>query len=104
MSFFLQFDFSIGAVSGYRSSKRSVKRRQNLLSCGWYRWFHDLCWCEAEIAHSDQVVGRQCEAEHPINSHHPAMAGLTQAADRFEPAEDVASMRVQIMQIIKECG
>ena len=42
-----------------------------------------------QIAHPDQVVGRQREGEHPSNPLHTAMASLAQAADRLEPTEDL---------------
>src|SRR5215472_1822659 len=42
-----------------------------------------------KIAHSHQVIGRQCEAEHPIDSRDPAMARLTQPTHGFEPAKDL---------------
>src|SRR5215469_11199689 len=42
-----------------------------------------------KIAHSHQVVGRHCEAEHPIDSRDPAMARLTQPTHGFEPAKDL---------------
>src|SRR6266404_5730388 len=47
------------------------------------------CWCGRQVAQSDQVVGRQCEAEHPIDSRNSAMAGLAQPAYGLDPAEDL---------------
>src|SRR5208282_1687743 len=41
-----------------------------------------------QVAHSDQVVGRQCEGEHPTDAVDAAMASLAQAPDGLEPAED----------------
>src|SRR5512137_2071791 len=49
----------------------------------------DSRWCERQIANSHQVIDRQCEAEHPIDPCHPAMAGLAQPADGLEPTEDL---------------
>ena len=46
-------------------------------------------WCERQIAHSDQVVDRQGQAEDPIDQCAPSMAGLSQPADRLKPAEDL---------------
>ena len=42
-----------------------------------------------QIAHPDQVVGRQREGEHPSNPLQAAVAGLAQAADGLEPTEDL---------------
>jgi len=72
-----------------RSRKFSVVRRQPLLRRAWHCSFDDSCWCEGEIAHSDQVIGRQSEAGYLIDSRHRAMTRVSQAADRFEPAEDL---------------
>src|SRR5207237_6415605 len=44
---------------------------------------------QRQIAHPDQVVGGQCEGEHPTDPRHSAMARLAQAGNRFEPAEDL---------------
>ena len=41
-----------------------------------------------QVAHSDQVVGRQREGEHPTDSGEAAIASLAQAPDGLEPAED----------------
>jgi hypothetical protein len=41
----------------------------------------DLGWRGQQVAHSDQVVGRQSEGEHPTDSGEAAMAGLAQAPD-----------------------
>src|SRR5262245_24427829 len=42
-----------------------------------------------EIAHPDQVVHGQPKGKHPAHPRHPAMAGLAQQANLFEPAEDL---------------
>src|SRR5262249_26260692 len=42
-----------------------------------------------EIAHPDQVVHGQPKGNHPAPPPHPAMAGLAQQANLFEPAEDL---------------
>src|SRR5262249_61047646 len=42
-----------------------------------------------EIAHSDQVVHGQPKGKHPAHPRPPAMAGLAQQANLFEPAEDL---------------
>src|SRR5262249_38595569 len=42
-----------------------------------------------EIAHPDQVVHGQPKGKHPAHPRHPAMAGLPQQANLFEPAEDL---------------
>ena len=44
---------------------------------------------EGQVAHSNQVVGGQREAEHPTDPRHAAMADLARASDGFEPAEDL---------------
>src|SRR5689334_13456161 len=47
------------------------------------------CWCEGQVAHSDQVIGRHCQAEHPIDPRDPAMTGLAQPAYGLDPTEDL---------------
>src|SRR5260370_12364524 len=42
-----------------------------------------------QIAHPDQVVGRQREGEYPSNPFQTAVASLAQAADRLDPTEDL---------------
>src|ERR1700756_127553 len=46
-------------------------------------------WGLRQIAHSHQVVGRQCEAEHPVDARNPTMASLTQSAYGLEPTKDL---------------
>ena len=44
--------------------------------------------CQRQIAHPDQIVGRQREGEHPSDPSDSAVARLAQASDGLEPAED----------------
>src|SRR6516225_6722329 len=61
---------SMGWLTGWRCPDRSPGRKR-------------------EIAHSYQIVSRQCQGEHPIDQRDPAMAYLAQPADRLEPPKDL---------------
>ena len=47
------------------------------------------CGSGQQVAHSHQVVDRQGEGEHPLDSSHSAVTGLAQTGDGLEPAEDL---------------
>src|SRR5260370_10155510 len=42
-----------------------------------------------EVSHSDQVVGRRGELEHPADQIRPSMSGLAHQPDCLHPAEDL---------------
>src|SRR5215469_9815632 len=81
----LRIEFSSGYGANSRGVKSSVPRHLAVAA----RLDADKsCRCRYQVAHADQVVGRQCQGEHPINQGEPAMAGLPQPADSFDPTED----------------
>ena len=89
MNFLLRFKFSTGGERGYAGPRPSVNGFRMVAGAAGRSCPGDSCWCERQVAHSDQVIGRQCEAEHPADSRNPAMASLTQPAHGLEPAKDL---------------
>ena len=89
MIFPLQIEFSAGGEVEYGGLRPSVTRPVTVAEITERACRADSCWRRRQVAHSDQVVGRQCQAEHPTDSRDSAMAGLTQAADRLDPAKDL---------------
>src|SRR5713226_3531425 len=79
---------AIGEVE-YGGLRPSVTRRLTVAEATERSYRDDSCWCRRQVAHSDQVVGRQCQAEHPSDPRDPAMAGLTQPAYGLDPAKDL---------------
>src|SRR5436309_6592054 len=51
--------------------------------------FHRSSRGLGQVADADQVVHRQAEDEHPAHATSPAVAGLAQEPDGFEPAKDL---------------
>jgi hypothetical protein len=85
----LQIEFSAADDVEYGGLRPSVTRRLTVAETTERPGRDDSCWCRRQVAHSDQVVGRQGQAEHPIDSRDSAMAGLTQPAYRLDPAKDL---------------
>jgi hypothetical protein len=46
-------------------------------------------WCRHYVAPSDEVVGGQCQSEHPIDQGEPAVVRFPQPANGPDPTEDL---------------
>src|SRR5260370_11024670 len=88
-NFLLRSEFSTDGESDYFGGKPLIIQYWSVANAAGRCCPGDSCWCERQVAHSDQVIGRQCKAEHPADSRNPAMASLTQPAHGLEPAKDL---------------
>ena len=68
--------------------KALCKAVEGLFSAFFWRWAQ-LGRRPHQIAHPDQVVGRQREGEHPADPSQTAVTSLAQAAHGLEPTEDL---------------
>src|SRR5690348_8858231 len=89
VNFPLQCEFSTGGGGDYAGAEPSVMGLLTMAEAARRTFPGNSCWCEGQVAHSDQVVGGQCQAEHPIDSRDSAVPGLAQPAYSLEPAEDL---------------
>jgi hypothetical protein len=89
VNFSWQFEFSTDGESQYVGPRPSVTRAGIVAEPAGRCLPDDSCLCGRQVAHSDQVIGRQCENEYPIDAGDPAMVGFTQSAYSLNRAEDL---------------
>src|SRR6201993_4467827 len=89
VNFPLRCDLFIGRERDYGVPQSPVTRFRTVAEGAGQFSTAGSCGCAQKVAHPHQVIGRQCEAEYPIDARDPTMASLTQTAHGLEPAEDL---------------